>query len=168
MNGHFDYAEKMDDILKIIGLRTRASRVSTKLAKFTRYAKGQAASDLSSDDSEDDDDAFAVIDAADLILPASSNPSTTKTSVSQSASEPHCTSHDQLELDQASSCLDNMSLNDSSVPVHQVKSPSIDQSGTKIKLPDEAIGQEESVEKNSSINNEGMSSDVEVGEDPLG
>ncbi|XP_071805332.1 transmembrane and coiled-coil domain-containing protein 4-like isoform X2 [Asterias amurensis] len=167
VNGHFDYAEKMDDILKIIGLRTRTSRVSSKLAKLTRGAKGQLESDLSSDDSEDDDD-IPIIDAADLILPASSNPSTTKESISQSASEPDCTGRNQSELDQASSCLDDMSLNDSPVSVHQVKSPSIDQSGADIKLPDVAIGQEDSAGKGYSITSEGMSSNVEVGEELVG
>ncbi len=145
VSGHFDYAEKMDDILKIIGLRTRASRVSSKLAKLTRGVKCQAERDLSSDDSSDDED-IPVIDAADLILPASSNPSTTRTSISQSASEPDCTGRNQSELDQASSCLGDMSLNDSSVTVHQVKSSSTDQSGAEKKRPGEAITQEHSTQ----------------------
>ena len=95
VNGHFDYSEKMDEILKYIGIRTCDSPVSQNLAKLTRTAADDhhLTGTVTSDDGEMD---FAVIDASDLILTAN-NPTATQPSIPSTAEPERATGPNQFQ-----------------------------------------------------------------------
>ena len=162
----------MDEILNHIGLRTRATRVSSSLAKLTHSPKGQAEDALGTrGSSSSDGDEFPVIDASDLIL-SDQHPLATQSGIPQSNSEPDWTCHSQSEPVPVSSCLNGRNQSDSCVAAHHPESASTDQSCLEKKLPNETVGQEVNRLRECSINSEGVSSedgshDVEVGEDPL-
>ncbi|XP_038061308.1 transmembrane and coiled-coil domain-containing protein 4-like isoform X1 [Patiria miniata] len=162
VNGHFDYVEKMDEILNHIGLRTRATCISRNLTQRTRTPTGPFDSDQCASSSGSIDDReidYAIIDAKDLILSAENPPMA-------QANIPHCdlklvvTGHNQPEPLQVGAshteqkaCLVSTSKSD------------------EAQLSKETIGEAVARLEECSIRSEGTASlehgqDVELGEKP--
>ncbi|XP_022100634.1 transmembrane and coiled-coil domain-containing protein 4-like isoform X2 [Acanthaster planci] len=170
VNGHFDYADKMEEILARIGLRTKSTPMSQNLTKVTSVETGKVGgqTDSSTDELETE---FAVIDAGDLLLSGEDPPITQAEAQGNAVAELDGTGHGQLEPVEAIAKEDSAFYSGLHLTETKTELDSkILECGAP--LPTEIAGEVVARFQECSITPKGVSSsdqlqDVEVGEEAL-